>query len=423
MNNTFESKRLGSRYEVIRHKSGLRIALCHMPEFSSAYAGITADFGSMDNEFRLSGDGEFTRIPDGTAHFLEHKLFECEDGDAFARYAKTGANANAFTSFDKTTYLFSCTDNFAESLEILLDFVSRPYFTKESVAKEQGIIGQEIDMYLDDAHFRVYFNLMAALYESCTLKLDIAGSKESIAEITPEVLHRCYETFYSPSNMVLSVAGRYDREAVLSLVDRYIKEKPLIEIEKPVYKEPDRAVTSYTEQKLTVATPLYYIGYKEQYTDPELLATEQVVCEIITEALFGEASETYGRLYEQGIINATFGAEFMAERGYPAFLFEGESKDPQRVRDALTGEITAHKQRGIKEDDFETAKRAIYGRYLRMINNVEAMGSLMCYASLLDVNLYDIIEAAAACTIEQANARLQKAFMPECAAMSVVYTG
>ena len=216
--------------------------------------------GALAKVFSLDG-GEVKRVPDGIAHYLEHKMFECEDGDAFLKYAKTGANANAYTSFDKTCYLFGCADNFNESLEILLDFVSRPYFTEETVAKEQGIIGQEIRMYDDSAEWRVMFNMLENMYHNHPVQLDIAGTVESIAEITPELLYDCYYTFYNLNNMVLCIAGDMEPEDILKTADRLLKPCEKHDIKSYFEDEPYEIVSDYVEQKFPVSVPLFNLGF------------------------------------------------------------------------------------------------------------------------------------------------------------------
>ncbi|MEG2203785.1 MAG: pitrilysin family protein, partial [Oscillospiraceae bacterium] len=215
------SMRLGESYTKIDHPSGLTLMLCPMKGFSTAYALFAARVGSIDDAFSL-GDGAYTEVPAGIAHFLEHKLFESEEGDAFDLYAKTGASANAYTSFDRTAYLFACTDHFAESLEILINLVTHPYFTEQTVQKEQGIIGQEIRMYEDDPEWRVYFNLLGALYHNHPIRVDIAGTVESISKISAETLYRCHQAFYNLNNMVLSVAGNFEIDTVLAACDRLL---------------------------------------------------------------------------------------------------------------------------------------------------------------------------------------------------------
>ena len=225
-----KSKRTLDKYYKINHDSGLTIYLFPKKDYNSKYAIFGTKYGSVNNAFSLD-NGEVTAVPDGIAHYLEHKLFESEDGDAFTRYAKTGANANAYTSFDKTCYLFSCTENFDESFEILLDFVQSPYFTEETVAKEQGIIGQEIRMYDDSPEWCVMFNMLENMYHNHPVKIDIAGTVESIAKITPDYLYQCYNTFYNLNNMVLCVAGDLTVEDVLKTADKMLKpcEKHTIE--------------------------------------------------------------------------------------------------------------------------------------------------------------------------------------------------
>lgn len=205
------NERLGEQYIRVVHPSGLTILLCPMPDFATTYALFGTNYGSVDNCFKTDPEAEFTKLPDGIAHFLEHKLFESEDGDAFSLFAETGASANAYTSFDKTCYLFSCTDAFIPSLKALLTFVQAPYFTQQTVEKEQGIIGQEIRMYEDSPGWQVTFQLLEALYHDNPVKVDIAGTVESIAQIDADLLYRCYHTFYNLSNMVLSIAGKFDR--------------------------------------------------------------------------------------------------------------------------------------------------------------------------------------------------------------------
>ena len=220
---TISSPNTGDKYTHIHHKSGLEILVCEMEGFSTTEAMFGTKYGSINTQFKTAADKDYCTVPEGIAHFLEHKLFENEDCDVFDLYAKTGASANAFTSFDKTCYFFSCSDNFKASLEILLSFVQSPYFTPESVAKEQGIIGQEIRMCDDDPGWRVFFNMLCGLYQKHPVRIDIAGTIESIAQITDDLLYRCYRTFYNLHNMVLAVAGNCTVDEVLEVADRLLK--------------------------------------------------------------------------------------------------------------------------------------------------------------------------------------------------------
>ncbi len=261
--NVVKSALLDESYYEYDHPSGLKILVYPKEGYQSAYAIFGTRYGSIDTRFRLKGEKEWTVVPEGIAHFLEHKLFESQDEDAFARYARTGANANAFTSFDRTCYLFSCTENFGASLEILLDFVQSPYFTKETVDKEQGIIGQEIRMYDDEPNWRVMFNLLTALYHTHPVRIDIAGTIDSIAKIDADLLYTCYRTFYNLNNMVLAVAGKVDPKEVLAIADKVLKPSVDAVIERSFEEEPEEIVTDHVEQKLSVTVPLFMFGYKE----------------------------------------------------------------------------------------------------------------------------------------------------------------
>lgn len=417
-----KSARLGQEMVKIKHPSGLTMLLCPMPGYSTAYATFTANVGSVDTGFKTQDDDAFVDVPEGIAHFLEHKMFENEDGDAFAKYAKTGASANAYTSFDKTAYLFACTDRFEESLEILLDFVRRPYFTKESVQKEQGIIGQEIRMYDDDGEWRVQFNLLQALYHNHPVRIDIAGTVESIAEIDDQLLYRCYRTFYNLNNMVLCVSGNFDIDAVLRVADRVIKpdEKP-VEIERRHVDEPESICKPLVEQKFAVAAPLFQFGFKGCGGNPRENLKNQILDEILAEIIAGDASPLYRRMYDAGIINSTFGSEIMAGRDYMCAIFSGESREPERVADEIKAEVARMRREGVDKKMFELCRRATYGRYIGMYTRTASVAGLMSavYFAGMD-DMYALLDIVANATPDQMNERLQIAFNPEKSALSIV---
>ncbi|MBR5485935.1 MAG: insulinase family protein [Oscillospiraceae bacterium] len=403
------SKRLGEEYIKVQHPTGLTILLCPMKGFSTAYAQFGTKYGSVDTRFRVDGEEDFAQVPEGIAHFLEHKLFECEDGvDAFERYAKTGASANAFTSFDKTCYLFTCSENFEESLEILLDFVTHPYFTQKTVEKEQGIIGQEIRMYDDNADWRVYFNLLGALYHNHPVRIDIAGTVESIAEIDAELLYRCYNTFYNLHNMVLTIAGNFDVDSALAVADKVLKPAKPIKIESIAPEEPESVYKARVEQEFEVAMPMFQIGYKGiADKDPAVNMENMVLDEILMEVLMGETSPLYETLYTQGLISSGFAGEVMSSRDYYCSIFSGESKDPDKVYDLLRNEIESIKTKGIAKEDFERAKKSIYGRYLSMYSRADSIAGLMTQAYFSNVDAYYVLEKAADATLEKITERLK----------------
>ncbi|MCL2857201.1 MAG: insulinase family protein [Oscillospiraceae bacterium] len=418
---TITSARLGESYRKIDHPSGLTILLYPMPEFASAYAIFATNYGSVDETFKTQTDGDFVTVPAGIAHFLEHKLFENEEGDAFLRYASTGANANAFTSFDKTAYLFSCTDKFAESLDILLDFVSRPYFTPATVEKEQGIIGQEIKMYEDSPEWRVYFNLLGALYHSNPVRIDIAGTVDTIAKIDADLLHRCYNTFYNLHNMTLAVAGNFDPAQVLAAADRHLKTAPPMEIERKNPWEPWEVKEKIVTQNLPVAQPLFQIGFKgEPGADEAANLWGKIADEVLLDIVAGDSTPLYRCLFDDGLINQSFEGEGMSNRDYSLIFYAGESRDPEKVRDALLEEITRLQKDGIPQPIFERVKKAVYGRYMGMYGRPDAIGGLLITAQFADCDAYQPLEMLAALTLEQINQRLNQSMNPERCAISIV---
>ncbi len=367
----FEYKPADEKCTVATHSSGLKVYLCEKKDFSANYAIFGTHYGSIDTEFSV-GNGEMITVPEGIAHFLEHKLFEGKDGeDAFTKYATTGASANAYTSFDRTCYLFKCSDKFYDNLDILLNFVSSPYFTPETVEKEQGIIGQEIRMYDDSPGWCVLFNLLRALYVNHPVRIDIAGTVGSIAEITDKTLYDCYNTFYNPSNMFLCVCGNFDTQKVLKMVENTVKADKGDVINRGISNEPDSLVTDYTEQKMPVSMPLFVVGVKDNTVKYNHSVEHIITSELLLETVAGKISPLYDRLLKEGLIGSGFGSEFFHGHGYSALLFEGESKDPLKVKEAIVEEISKIAQNGVDEQLFEDARRKLYGHEIRIYNDVE----------------------------------------------------
>ena len=415
------SPRISEEYQKVRHPSGLTILLYPMKDFVSAYAIFATNYGSVDAAFKTKADKDFVRVPAGIAHFLEHKLFENEEGDAFLRYAATGASANAYTSFEKTAYLFSCTDNFEASLDILLDFVTRPYFTPETVAKEQGIIGQEIKMYQDNPDWRVYFNLLEALYHNNPVRLDIAGTVASIAEIDADLLYRCYNTFYNLTNMTLAVAGNFDPAAVLEAANRHLKEAEPVEIERENHEEPWDVRQAEVVENLPVAQPLFHLGFKGvPGGDERANLWGRIADEVLIGVIAGESTPLYRKLFDEQLINQTFEGEAMASRDYALTFFAGESRDPKKVREAVLAEIARLKTEGIPSATFERVKKAVYSRYVGMYGRPDALGGLLVAAHFADCDAYQPLEMLAALTLDQAQTRLPLSFDGERCALSIV---
>ena len=413
-----ENERLGEKYYRMKHRSGLVIDVFPKEGYNSAYAIIGTNFGSVNNHFIYNG--REVKVPDGTAHYLEHKLFESEEGDAFKQYAKTGAMANAYTSFEKTCYLFSCTENFRESLEILLDLIQSPYFTPETVAKEQGIRGQEIKMYDDSAGWRVMMNLQQAMYHNNPVNTDIAGTVETIAEITPEILYDCYNAYYNLNNMVMVIAGNVSPYEVEEIADRRLKDSPSADTKSIFPDEPYEVKEKYVEQRLPVAVPMFCLGFKEN-AKTELPTVKEAVCtDILLEAFTGEGSELYRELLDKKLINSTFGADYFAGMGYRAVMFEGETHSPSEAAEAICKGVRKLRETGISREDFEIAKRSVYGSVVSSFDSLSTTANMLIDAEFCGKTLFDYIETVADITFEDVCERLKYQLDPENISLSVV---
>lgn len=416
-----KSARAGDSYFKVLHPSGLTVYVYPKEGYNSAYAIIGTKYGSVNTCFSLDG-GEKITVPDGIAHYLEHKLFESEDGDAFARYAKTGASANAYTSFEKTCYLFSCTDNFEESFEILLDFVQSPYFTAETVAKEQGIIGQEIKMYDDSPDWRVMFNMLENMYHHHPVKIDIAGTVESIAEITAEKLYQCYNTFYNLNNMALCVAGNVTVDQVLSICDRMLKPCEKHTIENYFEDEPYEVVDPYVEQSFPVSVPLFNLGFKEN-ADKPLDEKRLAHTDILLEMLASSTSEMYQQLMDDGLINTSFSFELFEGPGYRSVIFGGESRAPKQAAEQIKQYIAKVKSEGLSKEDFENARKSVYGDVISALNSVGSIANTILDHHFNGNEKFTYIDAVADTTFEDVQQRLMQMLDVNNCTLSVVKNG
>ena len=407
----------GETVYYVTHPTGVKIAICPKPEKKIAYATFGVKYGSIDNDFSVNG-GEFTRVPDGIAHYLEHKLFENEDCGAFERYAKTGASANAFTAYDKTCYYFSCTRHFEQAFEILLDFVQNPYFTEESVQKERGIIVQEIQMYQDSPGSKVYSNLMKAMYLDHPIKNDVAGTVESISQITPELLYQCYNTFYNPNNMVLAVAGKVDPQEVLAMCDRLFLPKEKLEIVSRNPEDNGRIVQPFIEEELDVPFPLFQLGFKESWR--QLSERERILSGIIRNAVFGPISDFYDRMIRKQLINPGFGHNSIEVEGAMASVFQGMSRFPEALRDEIFEEIERVKREGISPRIFECARRSSYGGNITAFNCTEDIADNLQDDIMFGIDTFGLLKAAASVTVEEANELFRRQYDISNSSLSVV---
>ena len=386
--------------------SGLTVLVRPMPGYSGTHVIYATRFGSIDRDFRV--DGREVHLPAGVAHFLEHKMFEDEDGDAFAKFAKTGANANAFTSFDRTCYLFTATEQLDESLDVLLGMVGRPYFTEQTIAKEQGIIGQEIKMYDDSADWRLITGLCECLYHSHPIRSDIAGTVESIAEITPEMLYDSCKAFYAPGNMVLAAAGNTTMEQILAACERHgLMEHGSTEGVQRLWK-PEPMTLAATEKTLTmpVSKPCFGVGFKEEPLPAGDLRTEALY-DLILSCITGGMSPLYRRLYDEGLVNPGFGGEVLRVDGCCCILFTGESDAPDTVKQLLLDEIARVRAEGVDREIFTLCKNEKYGQLIENLENVEDSASQMADFALSGQTVAQQIAMLAGLTAEDADAALQ----------------
>ena len=417
-----ENSKIDEKYYCFKHSSGLDIYVAPK-NHTTSYALFATKYGSVDSIFKQRNEATYTVVPDGIAHFLEHKLFENEDGvDTFKRYAETGASANAYTSFDRTAYLFSCTDNFEQSLEILLDFVTHPYFTPATVEKEQGIIGQEIRMYDDNPGWQVYFSLLANMYEKHSIRLDICGTIESISKITDEVLYKCYNTFYNLNNMALCVSGDISVEQVQKVADKILKKAEPSDIERFDYKEPKGVKTHKVEKKLKVSKPLFCIGLKDDETGlyGDDLMKKVYELSILNEMMFGHASDFYTRLYNEGKINNKFYSGYEEAPQYGHMIFGGESDRSDEVYNDVIAEYEAKIEMGLDEQEFERSKRVVYSGIIKTFDNTSNIANSLISCLFAGCDIFDLPEIIGSITFEAVCERLNKIFNKDNFIISVV---
>lgn len=380
-----------------RLENGLEVFYLPKKDYVKQYAIFATKYGSNDLVFKTAGEVAFSTVPEGIAHFLEHKLFEEPEGNVFDRFAALGANVNAYTNFNITAYYFTSTSFFFENLDILIHFVQSPYFTEENVEKEKGIIEQEIKMYQDNPDWRVFFNLLKGMYHNHPVKNDIAGTVDSINSITKEDLYRCYNTFYHPSNMALFIAGDLDKEEVFRRVSEgftKLKHEAAEAIERLYKEEPSSIKESAIEEKMLVSTPLFQIGFKDIQVPMEGLdlLSKEISVRILVEMLFGKSSDLYEELYEKGLIDPSFGVDYVCEKDYGHIIISGESKNPTEVQRIINQHIKTLQENGLNKDNFERVKRKQIGENLAYFNSIEFIGNSFIGYYFKDINFLDYVK-------------------------------
>ncbi|WP_256761312.1 EF-P 5-aminopentanol modification-associated protein YfmH [Cohnella sp. WQ 127256] len=405
--------------------NGLEVFILPKPGFTKTYATFTTRYGSVDNHFVPPG-GETIRVPDGIAHFLEHKMFEEPEGDIFSKFASQGASANAYTSFDRTVYLFTATDEVEANLDTLLHFVQNPYFTDENVEKEKGIIVQEIDMYKDNPDWRVYFGLIEAMYQNHPVHIDIAGTADSVRSITKEMLYDCYNTFYHPSNMTLFIVGGVDPQETMERVKQDQAKKTFPqggEIKRLFEQEPVQVKNEKKELELPVSLPKCLFGFKEEPGEDKDAVRRELASKLMLEALLGSSSELYQQLYDDNLISDGFGHEYNTGPGYSFSIIGGETRDPDELVSRVSQAMYAAAQNGISSTIFERTRRKKIGAFLRMMNSPESIASEFTRYRHKGGDLFTLVEVYESLTLEEINERIKEHANPDRRAVSIVRSG
>jgi len=407
--------------------NGLQVVVVPKADYQQAYATFSTDFGSIDNRFVVPATGVEMRVPDGIAHFLEHKMFEAEDEDVFQKFAAHAASANAFTTFDMTTYLFSSTSDIMTNLETLIDFVQDPYFTDENVEKEKGIIGQEIHMYEDNPDWRSFFDLLKGLFHIHPVSIDIAGTVESIAEITKDTLYTCYRTFYHPSNMVLSIVGSVDPNEVWDVVVKNQSKKNFTRqaaVQRIFDQEPGTIHKSRVELQLPVSSPRCLMGFKDRVSGlrgKELL-TRELLTALCLDGLFGKSSKLHNQLFEEGIIDQRFSWEYEITPHYGFSIIGGNTKDPERLLSIVAEEIEKAKRSGIDESVFERSRKKAIGRFMSSLDSPRYIARNVVSYQFKGADLFDTMPILESLTLDEANRRLRDHLDLTQQSVSIVWT-
>ena len=371
-------------------ENGLTVAVVKRPGFTKRLAYFVTDYGAIHTDFTL--EGKEYRAPAGVAHYLEHKLFDMPGGrDVSAEFATLGAMTNAFTSYDLTAYYFSCTENFSDCLRLLLEFVSTPYFTEESVEKERGIIDQEIGMNQDAPDSVIFENLMVSLYEQHPIRIPILGTSETIRQITPDMLYACHRAFYTPGNMMLCVIGDVDPNRVAEIALEILgpEERPVGQKLRP-WQEDMTVAGENSRMEMEVAMPMFNLAFKAEPTGKGAAAIRQeIVADLAAEALFGESSRLYLKLYEEGRIDSSFGGGFETIDGMAMLLCSGDSDDSEGVRREILTQAEQLCREGIGEGDFLRMKRSAFGRRIRDLDSFDSTCFRLCAYELSDFDYFD----------------------------------
>ena len=417
-----ESSKIKEKAYVEKLENGMQVIIIPKQHTKKKYVIWGTHFGSIDNHFIMPKTGEEVYIPDGVAHFLEHKMFEQPDGtNSLDTLMALGIDANAYTTNDHTAYLFECTDHFEEGLNELMDYVQHPYFTDENVEKEKGIIGQEIKMYDDDPGWQLYMNALDCMYKENPIKIDIAGTIESISKIDPDVLYKCYNTFYHPSNMTMVICGDFEPKKLLEEIKKRLLPKENQADIKRIYTAKEEKINMPEKiTKMEVSIPIFMIAYKDIENNQEAAIKKHIAIEILLNIIIGKSSKLYKKLYEEGLLLAQpdFDYEFTAQ--YAHILISGTSKEPKKVVQKITDKIEQLKQQGLNNEEFERARRKLYGDYVIEYNSVANIARMFLVDTMKKVQSFDYIEEFETVTKEYTQNVLNEMFKNKNKVLSII---
>lgn len=399
-------------------KNGMKILVIPKKNTDKKYVIWATKFGSIDNNFIDPKTNKEVKVPDGVAHYLEHKMFEQESGvDSLYTMMALGLDANAYTTNDHTAYLFGCTDNFYKGLDELMDYVQHPYYTDENVEKERGIIGQEIQRYDDEPIWKVYLNAMKCLYKHNVITLDIAGTIESISHITKEILYSCYNTFYHPSNMTMCICGDFEPEEVIEEVKKRLLPREKMDKIQRIYPEYENKINKKkAECKMDVNMPIFMIGYRD-FIKEEDSNKKDVAIKIIFNSLLGKCSETYQKMYNEGLVMRELGVDYEYSDQYAHVLIDGESPEPEKVYEYVKETLQNGK---ITEEAFERSKKRLYGEFVTNFGDVEQIGRMFLQDSIKGVDTLDYINQLNKITLKDVNEIKKCIFCEEKSIISIV---
>ncbi len=421
-----ENSKVKEKLYVKKLENGLTVMIMPKKNIQKKYMIWATNFGSIDNKFIAPNDKEETNIPDGVAHFLEHKMFEQQNGtNSLDTLTALGVNANAYTTTDHTCYLFECTDNFYPAMDELMDYVQNPYFTDQNVEKEKGIIGQEIQMYDDYPSWAVYMNAMKCMYKNNPIIIDIAGSIESISKIDKEVLYKCYNTFYHPSNMVMCFAGDFEPEALIEEVKKRLKPTEKHGEIKRIYpEEPEQIVKKENTQNMEVSMPIFVIGIKDVIDNKNCTSSsivkKHIAIEILLNMLIGKSSKLYKKLYEAELITGEPYLDYEFSKQYAHVSITGQSNDPKKVLEKFEAEIKQMKKNDIDLAHFQRVKNMIYGNYVKEYDDVAEICRMFVGDYMKGINSFEYIEEYEQVTPEYTKQVLEEVFKEEKTVLSIV---